>query len=230
MIGRAPFDVASAFAETTRMTVPAHLVSAACALYRQGIRHVIGIVGSPGSGKSTFVNVLAHALAPDAIVVPMDGFHLAQRQLERIGRAHRKGAPDTFHAAGLVAILQRLRGAAGRNTVYAPDFDRTIEEPIAGAIAIEADARLVILEGNYLLLDGAWSAVSALLDECCCLDTPEAVRSGWLLERRMHFGRDRDAAARWIEHRDLPNARVIEQSRERADRVIPWPSPMDHGE
>ena len=213
-----------------RLTIPDHLVLAARELYRAGTRHVLGIVGAPGSGKSTFASALAAALGPDANVVPMDGFHLAQRQLERLGIAGRKGAPDTFDAAGLIAVLQRVRNAAGRDTVYAPDFDRNIEEPIASAIAIEPHVRLIIVEGNYLLLDGGWSAVAPLLDECWYLDTAEPVRSEWLLERHMRYGRDRDAAIGWIENTDMPNAHLISQTRDRADRIIDWPPPVERVE
>ena len=105
----------------------------------------------PGAGKSTYAARLAEQLSPAAIVVPMDGFHLAGLELERLGRADRKGAPDTFDVDGYVDLLGRLRCAT--STVYAPAFRRDLEEPIAGAIAVEAHHTTVITEGNYLLLD-----------------------------------------------------------------------------
>ena len=116
------------------------------------MRRLIGITGAPGAGKSTYAARLAEQLSPAAIVVPMDGFHLAGRELDRLGRADRKGAPDTFDVDGYVDLLARLRCTT--STVYAPEFRRDIEEPIAGAIAVEAHHTTVITEGNYLLLDG----------------------------------------------------------------------------
>ncbi len=127
------------------------------------MRRLIGITGAPGAGKSTYAARLAEHLSPAAIVVPMDGFHLAGRELERLGRADRKGAPDTFDVDGYVDLLDRLRRAT--STVYAPEFRRDLEEPIAGAIAVEAHHTTVITEGNYLLLDdGGWERVRPLLD------------------------------------------------------------------
>src|SRR5690606_17536583 len=123
-------------------------------------RRLLGITGPPGAGKSTLARAVVTALvtraagrgnAPAAVLVPMDGFHLAQAELERLGRADRKGAPDTFDAAGFVALLERLRAA--RETVYAPIFDRTLEEPVAGAIPVPPEVPLVVVEGNYLLHD-----------------------------------------------------------------------------
>ena len=88
----------------------------------------------------------------------MDGFHLANVELERLGRRGRKGAPDTFDSAGYVALLRRLLAQADDEIVYAPEFRREIEEPIANAIPVFAPTQLVITEGNYLLLDdGPWA-------------------------------------------------------------------------
>jgi pantothenate kinase len=195
------------------------------ALLARGGRRVLGLAGAPGSGKSTLAARLASALGDRAVVVPMDGFHLAQRELERLGRAGRKGAPDTFDAAGYVALLQRLRDQPKDGIVYAPEFRREIEEPVAGAIPILADTPLVITEGNYLLLDGAWSPVRDLLDESWYVATPEPQREAWLLARHMAFGRDRQSALAWIAATDAPNARVIAASATRAD----WQVAADDG-
>ena len=158
------------------------------------------------------------AFPGQAIVVPMDGFHLANEELVRLGRAGRKGAPDTFDAAGYVALLRRLRAAS--ETVYAPRFNRAIEEPIAGAIPVPADIPLVVTEGNYLLFDGAWSGVRPLLDEVWYVQADEAMRWRWLMGRHMSFGRTPEAARAWIEQTDEPNARLIAATRAHADFVI----------
>lgn len=123
------------------------------ALAASGTRRILGIAGPPGAGKSTLAARLAQELGPElAVVVPMDGFHLARAELERLGRADRKGAPDTFDAAGYAALLTRLR-TPGSAAVYAPAFDRSLEEPVAGSIPVGTGVGLVITEGNYLLHD-----------------------------------------------------------------------------
>ncbi len=191
------------------------------ALLAAGQRRLLGLVGAPGAGKSTLAQALADALGPQAQVVPMDGFHLANVELARLGRAQRKGAPDTFDAAGYVALLRRLRTQAAGETVYAPAFRREIEEPIAGAIAVHPDTRLVITEGNYLLLDdGPWAEVADLLDDCWYVDVDDALRRQRLVERHMRFGRDEATARAWAEHTDEPNARRIAACRARAGAVI----------
>jgi len=150
--------------------------------------------------------------------VPMDGYHLAQVELERLGRSLRKGAPDTFDAAGYAALLRRLRQQSADEIVYAPDFRREIEEPVAGALPVFAHTPLVITEGNYLLLDDdpAWAPVADLLDEVWYLDVPSAVRLERLAARHIQFGRSREQALAWIAQTDEPNARRIEASAHRA--------------
>ncbi|MCQ8279609.1 nucleoside/nucleotide kinase family protein [Acetobacteraceae bacterium KSS8] len=202
------------------ITTRTDAVRAAEMLLSKGGRRILGLAGAPGSGKSTLASVLADALGTAAMVVPMDGFHLAQCELERLGRAGRKGAPDTFDAAGFVSLLRRLRDPVPGETVYAPAFRREIEEPIAGAIAVPAEVPLLIVEGNYLLLDGPWSPVRGLLDESWFVATDEALRAEWLLARHMRFGRDRAAALDWIARTDEPNARVIAASAGQADRRV----------
>ena len=151
----------------------------------------------------------------------MDGFHLANSSLQRLGRAQRKGAPDTFDAEGYAALLQRIRHQAPGSTVYAPEFRREWEEGIAGAIAVQADTPLIITEGNYLLLDeGVWPQVRACLDEVWYLEVAPEQRLQWLVQRHMRFGRSAEQALQWVEQTDEPNARRIEASRHRADWVF----------
>jgi pantothenate kinase len=124
----------------------------------------------------------------------MDGFHLAGAELNRLGRTDRKGAPETFDAAGYVALLRRLREPDGE-TVYAPEFHRDVEESYAGAIAVPSDVPLVITEGNYLLLDqGPWSKVRELLDEAWFVAPYEDQRVARLVERHIRYGKTPEQA------------------------------------
>jgi pantothenate kinase len=187
------------------------------ALISRGGRRILGLIGPPGAGKSTLAGQLVDALEGTAVLLPMDGFHLANVELARLGRAGRKGAPDTFDAAGYAALLRRVR-AGGDATVYAPEFRREIEEPIASAIAIAPEVPLVITEGNYLLLDQqGWSGVRALLDEAWYVDVDEALRRQRLVERHMRFGRSEAEARAWEAGTDQPNAELIGATAARAD-------------
>jgi pantothenate kinase len=167
--------------------------------------------------------LLAH-FGEDVQMVPMDGFHLANSELERLGRRHRKGAPGTFDAAGYVNLLERIQSQQpDSDVVYAPDYRREIEEAVAGAIAVQPHTPLIITEGNYLLLDDApWHRVRAVADEIWYLDVPTDVRHARLLARHIQFGRTRDEALDWITHTDEPNAVRIAQTRQRASLCVPW--------
>jgi pantothenate kinase len=173
-------------------------------------RSIVGIIGPPGAGKST-LSLRLQALHPDrSQIVPMDGYHLANVELARLGRAARKGAPDTFDSHGYVSLLKRLRNQAPDETVYAPEFRREIEEPVAGAIPIFPQAHLLIAEGNYLALDqGGWSQVAALLDEIWYVEVDPALRHARLVARHMQFGRSQQEAEDWVQNTDEPNARLI---------------------
>jgi pantothenate kinase len=186
-------------------------------------RALLGLVGPPGSGKSTLAAALQAEFANVSQVVPMDGFHLANVELERLGRRGRKGAPDTFDSAGYVALLRRLLAQPDDEIVYAPEFRREIEEPVANAIPVFPRTQLIITEGNYLLLDeGPWASVKELLDEVWYVDVPDEVRIHRLTQRHVQFGRSGDEAAAWVANTDEPNARLIEASRARASFVFRW--------
>jgi pantothenate kinase len=185
-----------------------------------GRRALLGITGPPGGGKSTLAHAIAAELGDQAVLVGMDGFHLAQAELVRLGRADRKGAPDTFDAAGYVALLRRLR-AADEDVVYAPEFRREIEEPINAAVAVPRDVPLVITEGNYLLVDeGPWRHVRELLDETWYVVQDESARVELLIARHIEFGKDPDFARDWVLRSDERNAELVATTRERADALI----------
>ena len=185
-----------------------------------GKRRVVGIVGPPGAGKSTLAAGLAAEHPDTHVVVPMDGFHLAQRELRRLGRAQRKGAPDTFDVGGYVSLLERVRTDTDQ-AVYAPRFDREIEEPIGNAIAVEPRHTTVITEGNYLLHDqDGWEQVRPLLDECWYVDCEYSARIVRLIVRHIEHGRTGAQAAAWVHDVDEPNARLIRSARETADVII----------
>ncbi|MBJ8341842.1 nucleoside/nucleotide kinase family protein [Antrihabitans sp. YC3-6] len=195
------------------------LITRAKTLVMPSQRTILGITGAPGAGKSTLCEALRAALGSDTAVVGMDGFHLANSELRRLGRASRKGAPDTFDAAGYAALLERLRTDDG--VVYAPLFDRSLEESINAAIPIPADARLILTEGNYLLTDsGSWPRARAAMDQVWFLELPGGTRRQRLVARHEAHGRTASEAAEWVRDVDEQNAELIEKTRYRADVVV----------
>lgn len=183
-------------------------------------RAMIGICGAPGAGKSTLAERLVAALGAEAVLVGMDGYHLAQVELERLGRTERKGAPDTFDAAGYVHLLRRIREQRDE-TVYAPEFRREIEEPIAGAVPVRPEHRYVVTEGNYLLLDQKpWHEVRALLSETWFLSPDETLRRDRLIARHRAFGRTLAEARDRTLGSDERNAVLINATRRSADLVL----------
>jgi pantothenate kinase len=204
------------------------LLDRARGLVADGRRAVLGITGAPGAGKTTFAEYLIDALrtaGTPVAHVPMDGFHLADVELDRLGRRASKGAPDTFDAAGYAALLRRLHEDRDE-LVYAPAFERDLEQPVAGSISVPRAARLVVSEGNYLLLEeGDWAQVRAQFDEVwyCDLDGDERLRR--LVARHERFGKDRDAALAWATGVDQRNADLIARTRRRADLIVPMGCP-----
>lgn len=204
-------------------TIPADYLVRVRALLQDGRRQLLGLVGPPGAGKSTLAQALQHHFAEVSQVVPMDGFHLANTELQRLGRAARKGAPDTFDSAGYVALLRRLRQQASDETIYVPEFRRGLDESVAGAIPVFPHTQLVITEGNYLLLDqGPWAGVAPLLDDVWYVDVDDTLRTDRLTQRHEHFGRSRQDAIDWVAHTDAPNADVIAATRARAQLMFRW--------
>ena len=206
------------------------LARRALGLVRDGRRAILAIAGSPGAGKTTLARALvarvdALAGAGTAAYVPMDGFHLANATLDRLGRHDRKGAIDTFDGWGVLALVRRIR-AETEHAVYAPSFDRAVDEGVAGAIAVEPSARLVVVEGNYLLVDeDPWALLSAELDEAWFCATPGDERFARLVGRHTAGGRAPDAAEAWAREVDGANAALIEGTRGRADLVVAGTAP-----
>jgi pantothenate kinase len=200
------------------------LLDRARRLAEPGGRKILGIAGPPGGGKSTLAREVVAALGDAAALAPMDGFHLAQAELTRLGRRDRMGAPDTFDAAGYIALLSRLR-AREEDVVYAPGFRREIEEPIGGAIAVRRSVSLVVTEGNYLLLGGEWSRVRQLLDEAWYVEMDEDTRLRGLIQRHMDYGKSPEDARAWVLRSDQSNARVVAATRDRADLVVSLATP-----
>jgi len=185
-------------------------------------RTIIGIAGAPGAGKTTLAEALVERLAGDrpwpgsrVAHVPMDGYHLADVELERLGRRDRKGAPDTFDAAGYAALLGRIR--AGEDA-WAPAFERTLEQPIAQSLPVTAATEIVISENNYLLLpDDPWPAVRVQFDEVWFCELDDAVRRERLVHRHVEFGKSPFEARAWVQRVDEPNAALVKQSAHLAD-------------
>ncbi|MEV1331882.1 nucleoside/nucleotide kinase family protein [Micromonospora costi] len=196
------------------------LVERARTLAAAGPRQLLGIAGAPGAGKSTLAERIVAEVGPAARLVPMDGFHLAQAELHRLGRAERKGAADTFDANGFVSLLRRLHRLEP-TSVYAPLFRRDLEEPIAGAIEVPPEVSLVVTEGNYLLLPlTPWDEVRSLLHEAWFLDLDAELRLRRLTERHVAYGRSPAEARAWATGTDERNAALVADTAGRADLVV----------
>ena len=207
----------------------ARVRSLAAARRADGRRRVLGIAGPPGSGKTTLVTALLAAAAGDAADpgltgrlahVPMDGFHLADADLVRLGRRDRKGAPDTFDAAAYAAVLGAVREVP-RREVAAPAFDHAVGEPEAGALVVPVQADVVVTEGNYLLLDDrAWRPVRDQLDEVWFCALADDVRVERLVRRHVAAGRAPQDARAWVVRSDESNAALVGPTSARADVVV----------
>jgi pantothenate kinase len=192
-------------------------------LTTRGRRQILGITGAPAAGKSTYAEQLTAKLTADGhhiALVPMDGYHLAQSVLEELGLAGVKGAPNTFDGYGFVALLRRLKETPDEQ-IWAPRFDRGIEDSIAASIGVAPEVTLVITEGNYLLFDQApWATIRTLVDQCWYVEVPEQLRHARLEARHRHYGRSANEAHERTYGSDERNARLIAATAHSADAVI----------
>ncbi|WP_455353582.1 nucleoside/nucleotide kinase family protein [Streptomyces sp. SYSU K217416] len=192
---------------------------------RAGARGVLGIAGPPGAGKSTLARELVAEVerargAGSAAYLPLDGFHLSNVQLERLGLASRKGSAPSFDVWGYEALLRRVRERPAQE-VYVPDYDRTLHEPVAARHRVGLAARLVVTEGNYLACDlPGWREARALMGEVWYVEAPAEVRHARLVERQLAGGRGAAGAEAWVADNDTPNGRLVESSRGRCDRIV----------
>ncbi|RYI96845.1 MAG: nucleoside/nucleotide kinase family protein, partial [Actinomycetales bacterium] len=182
-------------------------------------RLLVGVVGAPGSGKTTVAKKLVDRLGRrqvSAVRAPMDGFHLADVALQERGLLERKGAIETFDAHGYLALLRRIRDERDHD-VLAPAFERELEQPLAGAITVAPEHRVVVTEGNYLLDDVApWPDVRSALDLVVLVELDDDRRRSRLVERHVKFGKERAAAQAWVDDVDEPNAqRVLARSHDK---------------
>jgi pantothenate kinase len=184
-------------------------------------RFILGILGKPGVGKSTFTDYLGEHLSQDLLaILPMDGFHMSNEELIELGRRDRKGAPDTFDVASFTQTLAAIKESNGEDIKF-PIFNREIEASIPDAGVIPAQAKLVIVEGNYLLHDqSGWEQVGSFLDEAWYLQVDDELRMQRLIARHIAFGKSPEDAKDWSEGTDEANARVIDKSESKADFVV----------
>ena len=187
---------------------------------RPAARRIVGIAGEPGAGKTLLAAALVELIGGRAAVVPLDGFHLSDSELVRQGLIERKGAPETFDAWGYAALLARLRERPS-HPVYAPGFERGLEQPLAAAVAVAPEVELVVTEGNYLLLDRPeWRAARAQLDQLWFVQVDRRLRLERLVARHETFGKAPDDARRWVDQVDEPNARLVASTSQRADVLV----------
>ena len=193
-------------------------IEALCA--NSSSRVLIGIAGCPGAGKTTLTKLLLDGI-PEAAWVPMDGFRLSDAVLTDRGTLDRKGAPDTFDTEGYFSALQRIK--AGREDVYVPSFDRDLEQPIAAGLRVPVEAKVVISEGNYLLLArDEWDRIHQLFDQVWFVDTPPELRISRLVNRHMRYGKPPQFAREWVQEVDEANAALIEEDAQSADLLVPF--------
>jgi pantothenate kinase len=203
-----------------RVSLLSELRRRAHELASQSGRTLLGITGPPGSGKSTLARAIVGELGETARLVGMDGFHLSQSRLSELARQDRKGAIDTFDGEGFVALVRQLRHPVD-DVVSAPEFRRDLEESIPAAIVVQRGVRLVVVEGNYLLVpEPPWGALRGLFDEVWYCERDESARVANLIARHHAYGKSDTEARRWALGSDQRNAALIETTRLRADLIV----------
>lgn len=201
------------------------LATDAARLAARSGRAILALAGPPGAGKSTLATRLVEAVNrghPEPICgyVPLDGFHLSNRQLRRLGRSDRKGAVHTFDVWGYIALLRRLSTETDR-PIYVPDYDRRLHEPIAARHVVAPTVRLVVTEGNYLAADRpGWRDVRELATQLWYVSADASLRDRRLIRRQMAGGRSQIEARSWVDNNDRLNAAEVEADLSRCDRIV----------
>lgn len=193
---------------------------------REGERTIVGIAGPPASGKSTLAEAVVQNLnrgsgqpVARASLLPMDGYHLDNRILESRGLLARKGAPESFNSAGFCEAVRRLVSA--RRETFHPSFDRHLDLAVANAIAIHPDTPVVVVEGNYLLLNREpWASLRELFAVTVCVCPPMSTLRNRLLQRWSKHGLEPDTAMRKVTQNDLPNAVLVARESHQADLLL----------
>ena len=183
-------------------------------------RFIAALAGPPGAGKSTLAEAVVEALGSDARVVPMDGFHFDDAILTARGQRSRKGAPETFDVAGYRHLLSRLQD---EDEVAIPVFDRSLELSRGSADLVTKDHRILVTEGNYLLLnESPWLDLADFFDLTVFVDVPESELDRRLLDRWAFYGKTPEEARAWIDGNDMPNIRRVIRGSRGADITVRW--------
>ena len=190
----------------------------------QNPRTLIGIVGKPGAGKSTVVEEIAKRFDPNSVsIIPMDGFHLSNEELIKLGRRDRKGAPDTFDVEAFNSLIKKVNLNGNVNNEF-PIFHREIEASIENEGIVPKESRVVVIEGNYLFSsDHNWDGIFQMLDHTWFIEIDDEVRIERLIARHIRYGKTPKEAEAWSRGSDETNARFIGLTANRAENRINLP-------
>lgn len=184
-------------------------------------RTMIGIVGKPGAGKSTVVTEIQKQFSAEEVaIIPMDGYHLSNEELIKLGRRERKGAPDTFDVEGFISLITRVRNEIDKDHTF-PIFHREIEASKADEGIVLRNTKVIVIEGNYLFSEEHnWSEVFPLLDQSWFIEIDDEIRMQRLITRHIKYGKTPQEAEEWSRGSDEENAKFIAKTASRAERII----------
>ena len=194
-------------------------------------RYILALTGSPAVGKSTLADRLVGSINANgldqAIALPMDGYHFSNEKLLELELLELKGIPETFDAKAFVELVKSIKSET-ELTHWAPEFRRELEASIQNAIAVQPHHKIIIVEGNYLLLESApWNQLADYFDKVWFLSLEDSIRKQRLLARHMSYGQTESEAREKMKSTDDKNALLIEASKSRADRVVVLPVELD---
>ena len=190
-------------------------------LHSNNLRTIIGIVGKPGAGKSTVVSEIRNQFSADEVaIIPMDGYHLSNEELIKLGRRNRKGAPDTFDVAGFVSLVTKVKYEIAKDHTF-PIFHREIEASKVDEGIVLRNTKVIVIEGNYLFSEEFnWNKVFPLLDQSWFIEIDDEIRMQRLIARHIKYGKTPQEAKEWSRGSDEANAEFIAKSANRAERII----------